>query len=69
MLDRIKAFVPHAIAGFAALVFAESQRFKFTNAPETQLIFGKLNDWAAGFGADGLFAETGLFSQYAISTA
>lgn len=69
MLDRIRAFAPHAIAGFAAVVFTDSLRFKFTNAPETQVIFGKLNDWAAGFGADGLFAQTGLFSQYTIGTA
>ena len=69
MLDRIKAFAPHAIAGFAAIVFTDSLRFKFTNAPETQVIFGKLNDWAASLGADGLFAQTGLFSQYTIGTA
>jgi len=69
MLDRIRTFAPHAIAGFAAIVFTDSLRFKFTNAPETQVIFGKLNDWAASLGADGLFAQTGLFSQYTIGTA
>ncbi len=69
MLDRIKTFAPHAIAGFAAIVFTDSLRFKFTNAPETQVIFGKLNDWAASLGADGLFAQSGLFSQYTIGTA
>ncbi|MEL6663025.1 MAG: hypothetical protein AAFR33_08475 [Pseudomonadota bacterium] len=69
MLDRIKTFAPHAIAGFAALVFTDSLRFKFTNAPETQVIFGKLNDWAASLGAEGLFAQTGLFSQYVIGSA
>ncbi|MEM9740208.1 MAG: hypothetical protein AAF829_10090 [Pseudomonadota bacterium] len=69
MFDRIKTFAPHAIAGFAALVFTDSLRFKFTNAPETQVIFGKLNDWAASFGADGIFAQTGLFSQYVIGSA
>ena len=66
MLDRIKAFAPHAIAGFAAIVFTDSLRFKFTNAPETQVIFGKLNDWAASLGADGLFAQTGLFNNLAV---
>lgn len=66
---RLKTYAPHAIAGIAALVFLDSLRFKFTNAPETQVIFGKLNDWAASFGADGLFAQTGLFSQYVIGTA
>ncbi|MEM1106999.1 MAG: hypothetical protein AAGH87_11485 [Pseudomonadota bacterium] len=69
MLDRIKTLAPHAIAGFAAVVFTDSLRFKFTNAPETQVIFGKLNGWAASFGADGLFAQTGLFSQYVIGSA
>jgi len=69
MIDRIKRYAPHAIAGFASLVFLDSLRFKFTNAPETQVIFGKLNDWAATLGADGLFAQTGLFSQYVIGSA
>lgn len=66
---KFKTFAPHLVAGIASLVFLDSLRFKFTNAPETQTIFGKLNDWAASFGADGLFAQTGLFSQYVIGTA
>ncbi|MEM7493187.1 MAG: hypothetical protein AAF296_07360 [Pseudomonadota bacterium] len=65
----LKTVAPHALAGVASLVFLDSLRFKFTNAPETQVIFGKLNDWAASLGADGLFAQTGLFSQYTIGTA
>jgi hypothetical protein len=69
LLSKIKTYAPHVVAGIASLVFLDSLRFKFTNAPETQTIFGKLNDWAAGFGADGLFAQTGLFSQYVIGTA
>lgn len=69
MIDRIKTYAPHAIAGFASLVFLDSLRFKFTNAPETQTIFGKLDAWAAGFGAEGLFSQTGLFSQYVIGSA
>ena len=69
LLSKIKTYAPHAVAGVASLVFLDSLRFKFTNAPETQTIFGKLNDWAASFGADGLFAQTGLFSQYVIGTA
>ena len=66
---RLKAYAPHVIAVFASLVFLDSLRFKFTNAPETQVIFGKLNAWATSFGADGLFAQTGLFSQYVIGSA
>ena len=69
LVSKAKSIAPHAIAGIASLVFLDSLRFKFTNAPETQTIFGKLNDWAASFGADGLFAQTGLFSQYVIGTA
>ncbi len=53
----------------ASAVFLDSLRYKFTNAPETQVIFGKLNAWAASFGAEGLFAQTGLFSQYVIGSA
>lgn len=69
MLNQIKKYAPHAVAVVASVVFLDSLRFKFTNAEETQTIFGKLNDWAAGFGAEGLFAQTGLFSQYVIGTA
>ena len=68
-MKRILGLVPHAIAIFAAVIFLDSLRFKFTNAPETQEIFGRLDSWAASFGADGLFAQTGLFSQYVIGTA
>lgn len=69
ILDKVKTYGPHAIAVVASIVFLDSLRFKFTNAPETQTIFGKLNDWAASLDADGLFAQTGLFSQYVIGTA
>lgn len=69
IVDKFKTYGPHVIAVVASLVFLDSLRFKFTNAPETQTIFGKLNDWAASLGADGLFAQTGLFSQYTIGTA
>ncbi len=68
-LDIGKRFAPHAIAVFAAIVFLDSLRFKFTNAPETQVIFGKLDAWAASFGAAGVFAQSGLFSQYVIGGA
>jgi uncharacterized membrane protein YphA (DoxX/SURF4 family) len=69
MFNRLKSILPHVIAVFAALVFLDSLRFKFTNAPETQVIFGKLDAWAGSFGASGLFSQTGLFSQYVIGTA
>ncbi|MEM7662221.1 MAG: hypothetical protein AAF292_08215 [Pseudomonadota bacterium] len=69
MFEKIKVYAPHAYAVFASLIFLDSLRFKFTNAPETQEIFGRLNNWAGSFGAEGLFAQTGLFSQYVIGSA
>ena len=59
----------HAITLFIAAVFLDSLRFKFTDAPKTQVIFGDLDGWAATFGAAGLFGHTGLFSQYVIGGA
>lgn len=69
MIRLVKAVIPHLIALFASAVFLDSLRYKFTNAPETQVIFGKLNAWASSLGAPGLFAPTGLFSQYVIGSA
>ena len=68
-MNKIKTYIPHAIALVASLVFLDSLRFKFTNAPETQVIFGKLDAWATSLGAPGLFTQTGLFSQYVIGSA
>ncbi len=69
MLDRIKRYAPAAISAFAAAVFLDSLRYKFTDHPNTQEIFGRLDGWAASLGAPGLFAHTGLFSQYVIGSA
>ncbi|NNU17016.1 hypothetical protein HK107_11860 [Parvularcula sp. ZS-1/3] len=69
MLSRVKSFVPVGIALFTSAIFLDSLRYKFTNHPNTQEIFGRLDGWAASFGAEGLFAQTGLFSQYTIGTA
>ena len=59
-------WAPRIITVFTAAVFLDSLRFKFTNHPNTQEIFGRLNDWASSLGAPGLFDQTGLFSQYVI---
>jgi hypothetical protein len=67
--NGIARWTAHAITIFTAAVFLDSLRFKFTNAPKTQIIFGDLDAWAAGFGAPGLFAQTGLFSQHVIGVA
>ena len=69
MLARIKKYTPVAYSLVASAVFLDSLRFKYTNAIETQVIFGRLDAWAASLGAPGLFAQTGLFSQYVIGTA
>ncbi|MEN9855895.1 MAG: hypothetical protein RL186_1147 [Pseudomonadota bacterium] len=65
----IKSAAAVLISGFGAVIFLDSLRYKFTNHPKTQVIFGALNDWAGTFGAAGLFAQTGLFSQYVIGSA
>lgn len=65
-MDKIKRVLPHVLAVFCSIIFLDSLRYKFSNHPNTQEIFGRLNDWAGTVGADGLFAQTGLFSQYVI---
>lgn len=69
MLAKFKTYAPIAYSLIASAVFLDSLRFKFTNAIETQVIFGRLDAWAASLGAPGLFAQTGLFSQYVIGSA
>lgn len=69
MLDKIKRYAPIGISLFAAAVFLDSLRYKFTDHPNTQEIFGRLDGWAASLGAPGLFGHTGLFSQYVIGSA
>lgn len=68
-MQMIKRFLPAVLAIYCSIIFLSSIPFKFGNAPETQEIFGRLNGWAASLGADGLFAQSGLFSQYVIGTA
>jgi hypothetical protein len=66
---KMKDIAAGAISLFGAVIFTDSLRYKFTDHPKTQVIFGALNDWASTFGLTGLFAHTGLFSQYVIGTA
>lgn len=65
----LKETAAAAISLSGAAIFIDSLRYKFTDHPKTQEIFGRLNDWAASWGADGLFAHHGLFSQYVIGSA
>lgn len=41
---------------YVAFVFIQSLVFKFADSPETQYIFGTLNEWTGGSGTPGLFA-------------
>ena len=68
-MESVKKYLPSLLAIYSAVIFLSSIPFKFGNAEETQVIFGKLNDWTASLGADGLFSQTGLFSQYVIGSA
>ncbi len=68
-MNKFVRFLPAVLAIYCSIIFLDSLRFKFTNHPNTQTIFGKLDAWAASFGAEGLFAQSGLFSQYVIGGA
>jgi uncharacterized membrane protein YphA (DoxX/SURF4 family) len=65
-MKRLLKYVPDLMAVFMAVIFLDSLRYKFTDDPKTQEIFGRLDGWAGTLGAPGLFAHTGLFSQYVI---
>lgn len=60
--------IPQGLSLFMAAVFLDSLRYKFTDHPKTQVIFGRLNGWTTDVGLPGLFAHTGLFSQYVIGS-
>lgn len=65
-MTRYLKFIPDLMAVFMAVIFLDSLRYKFTDDPKTQEIFGRLNGWAGTLGAPGLFGHTGLFSQFVI---
>ena len=65
----IARFLPVVLSVYAAVIFLDSLRYKFTDHPKTQEIFGRLDAWATTLGAPGLFGHTGLFSQYVIGSA
>ena len=68
LVQLLRRHLADAMAVFMSVIFLDSLRFKFTNAPETQSIFGKLDAWSASLGAPGLLAHTGLFIQNVIGT-
>ncbi|MBA4043412.1 MAG: hypothetical protein K2Y20_10800 [Sphingomonas sp.] len=64
----IRRYLPIALTLYIAFVFIQSLFFKFSNSPETQYIFGTLEVWGASLGLPGLFAPSGIFSQYVVGT-
>lgn len=66
---RRRTLIITGLSLYIAFVFVQSLFFKFTDSPETQHIFGTLNVWAGGLGLPGLFAPSGIFSQYVVGSA
>lgn len=62
-------YAPQGIALFNSAIFVDSLRYKFSDHPKTQEIFGRLDEWAGIAGLPGLFGHTGVFSQYVIGLA
>jgi len=68
-MKHFTRWFPVGVSLFGAAVFLDSLRYKFTDHPNTQEIFGRLDGWAGSLGAPGLFGHTGIFSQYVIGSA
>jgi len=51
---------------FISAVLLDSFRHKISNSPYIQTVFGTLNEWASDIELPGLFAQSGVFSQYVI---
>jgi uncharacterized membrane protein YphA (DoxX/SURF4 family) len=70
-MNRLKSYlryIPDGMALFMSAIFLDSLRYKFTDHPKTQEIFGRLDGWAGSVHLAGLFSHTGLFSQYVIGS-
>ena len=67
-LDK-KKLTLGVLSVYISFVFIQSLFFKYTGSAETQHIFGTLDEWAAGFGFEGLFLAPGIFNAYVIGTA
>jgi hypothetical protein len=67
--SRTTKVVATVLTAYIAFVFIQSLFFKFSNSPETQYIFGTLDAWGASLGFPGLFARSGIFSQYVVGSA
>ncbi len=67
--NKLKKYLPTALALFISFVFIQSLFYKFTSSPETLHIFGTLDQWAASLGFAGLFLPPGIFNYYVVGTA
>ena len=67
-VNRIRLAALWVLTLFIAFVFVQSLFFKFSDSPETQYIFGTLDAWGASLGFPGLFAHSGVFSQYVVGS-
>ncbi len=54
---------------YISIIFIQSLFFKYSDSPETQYIFGVLDDWAGRYGFNGIFSVNGIFSQYVVATS
>ena len=46
LMQLLRKLAPNALSLFMAVIFLDSLRYKFTNHPKTQEIFGRLDAWA-----------------------
>jgi uncharacterized membrane protein YphA (DoxX/SURF4 family) len=68
-MNNKKKVITRVLVIYIAFVFIQSLFFKFTGSPETDHIFGTLDQWAsATFGIDGLFLPPGIFNAYVVGT-
>ncbi len=68
MKKSFTSVFPIVLSLYIAAIFLDSLRYKFTNHPNTENIFGILDSWAGTLGFSGIFAHAGIFSPYVIGT-
>lgn len=68
--EKVVRITTYILSLYIVFVFVQSLFFKFQGAPETQYIFGVLDQWAQDrFGLAGLFLPPGVFNAYVIGSA
>ncbi len=69
MSNRPNQIIHFILTMYISIIFIQSLFFKYTDSPETQYIFGTLNEWAGTYGFIGIFSTKGIFSQYIVATS